>query len=173
MVESRQVLKKVNIMQRIGIGYDIHRLVEGRSLILGGIEIPFEKGLLGHSDGDALLHAIADALLGALAHGDIGQHFPDTDPAYKDADSTMILGKVVQMVKEMGYRIVNVDANIIAERPKLGPHFPNMRNRMAEILGVEIDQVSLKARSNEGMDSVGRGEAIAVQAIVLIESMSA
>jgi len=156
-------------MQRIGIGYDVHKLVEGRKLILGGIEIPFERGLLGHSDGDALLHAIADALLGALAQGDIGKHFSDTDPAYKNADSAMLLQKVVGMVKEKGYGIVNMDANVIAEKPKFGPHFQKMRRRVAEILGVGVENVSLKARSNEGLDAVGRGEAIAVQAIVLLE----
>ena len=156
-------------MQRIGIGYDIHRLVEGRKLILGGLEIPFEKGLLGRSDGDALLHAIADALLGAIALGDIGKHFPDTDPSYKNADSGLLLKKVVEMVHDKGFQIVNIDANIIAEKPKLGPHFPIMKKRVAEILGIEEDCVSLKARSNEGLDAVGRGEAIAAQAAVLLE----
>ena len=158
-------------MQRIGIGYDIHRLVEGRKLILGGIEIPFEKGLLGHSDGDALLHAIADAILGSLAQGDIGQHFPDNDPAYKDADSAKLLEHVVALVKDRGFFVVNVDANIIAERPKLGPHFFKMRSRVAELLEIPVENISLKARSNEGLDAVGRGEAIAVQAVVLLKSI--
>lgn len=156
-------------MQRVGIGYDIHKLVEGRKLMLGGVEIPFEKGLLGHSDGDALLHAIADAILGAMAHGDIGSHFPDTDPRYKNYDSAKILESVSNMVAEMGYRILNVDANIILQRPKLAPHIRKMRERVAGILGVELGHVSLKARSNEELDSVGRGEAIAVQAIVMLE----
>ena len=158
-------------MQRIGIGYDIHRLVEGRKLILGGIEIPLEKGLLGHSDGDALLHAIADAILGSLAQGDIGQHFPDNDPAYKDADSAKLLEHVVALVKDRGFFVVNVDANIIAERPKFGPHFFKMRSRVADLLEIPVENISLKARSNEGLDAVGRGEAIAVQAVVLLKSI--
>jgi 2-C-methyl-D-erythritol 2,4-cyclodiphosphate synthase len=158
-------------MHRIGIGYDIHRLVEGRKLVLGGVEIPYEKGLLGHSDGDALFHAIADALLGAVAHGDIGQHFPDTDPKFKDADSASLLERVVKMVAEMGYRVVNCDANIIAEQPKMTPHIRKMREKAAGILGVEFNHVSFKARSNEGLDAIGRGEAVAVQAAVLIESL--
>lgn len=155
-------------MNRIGIGYDIHKLVEGKKLILGGIEIPHEKGLLGHSDGDALLHAIADAMLGAMSHGDIGRHFPDTDPKFKNADSAVLLEKVVKMVAEMGYRVGNCDANIIAERPKMAPHIKKMREKIAGLLGVELGHVSLKARSNEGLDSVGRGEAIAVQTIVML-----
>ena len=158
-------------MQRIGIGYDIHRLVEGRKLILGGMEIPFEKGLLGHSDGDALLHAITDALLGALALGDIGQHFPDTDPKYKNADSAKLLEHVVALIKSKGFFVANIDANVMAERPKLGPHFPKMRSRVAELLGIPIENISLKARSNEGLDAVGRGEAIAAQVVVLINSV--
>lgn len=156
-------------MQRVGIGYDIHKLVEGRKLMLGGVHIPFEKGLLGHSDGDALLHAIADAMLGAMAHGDIGRHFPDTDSKYKNYDSTKILESVSKMVAEMGYRVVNVDANIILQEPRLAPHIMKMRQKIAGILGIELNHVSLKARSNEGLDSIGRGEAIAVQAVVLIE----
>jgi len=157
-------------MQRIGIGYDIHKLVEGRKLMLGGVEIPFEKGLLGHSDGDALLHAIADAMLGAMAHGDIGRHFPDTDPKYKGYDSAKILESVSKMVSDAGYRIVNVDANVILQQPKLAPHIKKMRERVAGILGVDLNHVSLKARSNEGLDSIGKGEAIAVQAIVSLSS---
>ncbi len=156
-------------MQRVGIGYDIHKLVAGRKLMLGGVEIPFEKGLLGHSDGDALLHAIADAMLGAMAHGDIGTHFPDTDPKFKNYDSAKILESVSKMVSEMGYRISNVDANVILQKPKLAPHIKKMRERVAGILGVELGHVSLKARSNEELDSIGKGEAIAVQAIVMLE----
>jgi 2-C-methyl-D-erythritol 2,4-cyclodiphosphate synthase len=159
-------------MQRVGIGYDIHKLVEGKKLMLGGVEIPFEKGLLGHSDGDALLHAIADAMLGAMAHGDIGQHFPDTDPKFKNYDSAKILESVSKMVAEMGYRILNVDANVILQKPKLATHIRKMRERVAGILGVELGHVSLKARSNEELDSVGRGEAIAVQVVVLLISNS-
>lgn len=156
-------------MQRIGIGYDIHKLVEGRKLVLGGVHIPFEKGLLGHSDGDALLHAIADAMLGAMAHGDIGQHFPDTDPKYKDYDSAKILEATSKMVADAGYRVVNIDANIILQQPKLASHIKKMRERVAGILGVDLGHVSFKARSNEGLDSIGKGEAIAVQAIVMLE----
>ncbi len=159
-------------MQRIGIGYDIHKLIEGRKLMLGGVHIPYEKGLLGHSDGDALLHAIADAMLGAMARGDIGSHFPDTDPKFKGYDSAKILGSVSKMVSDAGYRIVNVDANVILQRPKLAPHIKKMCERVAGILGAELGCVSIKARSNEEMDSVGRGEAIAVQAVVLLEMTS-
>lgn len=158
---------------RIGIGYDIHRLVEGRPLILGGVTIPFERGLLGHSDGDALLHAIADAMLGALALGDIGQHFPDTDPRYKDADSAGLLGHVRGLLAERGWRAVNVDANIIAERPKMAEHLEAVRGRIAAVLAIPLDTVSVKARTNEGVGAIGRGEAIAVQAVVLIQCVSA
>ncbi len=153
---------------RIGIGYDIHKLVAGRKLILGGVEIPFEKGLLGHSDGDALLHAIADAMLGAAALGDIGRHFPDTDPAHKDADSTVLLAKVAGLIGNKGYRVVNLDANIIAQAPKMAPHIEAMRGRVAEILKADAADVSIKARSNEGLDAIGRGEAIAAQAVVML-----
>lgn len=154
---------------RTGIGYDIHALVERRPLILGGIDIPFDKGLKGHSDGDALLHAVADALLGATALGDIGRHFPDTDPNYKGADSALLLSRVVQLIRKRGYEPLNVDANIIAQQPKLAPHIEAMRERLAAILGLELERVSIKARTNEGVDAVGRGEAIATQAVVLVE----
>lgn len=154
---------------RIGIGYDIHKLVSGRPLILGGMNIPFEKGLLGHSDGDALLHAIADAMLGAAALGDIGQHFPDTDPKYKGADSAKLLGLVAALIKEKEFSPVNVDANIIAEKPKMMPHIAKMRERIAGILNLSVDAISVKARTNEGLDSIGRGEAIAAQAIVMLK----
>jgi len=153
---------------RTGIGYDIHKLVHGRPLMLGGVEIPHDRGLLGHSDGDALLHAIADALLGACAMGDIGQHFPDTDPKYKGADSAKLLSLAGTLVKENGFSPINVDANIIAEKPKMMSHIPAMRERIADILGLSIDRVSVKARTNEGLDAIGRGEAIAVQAIALV-----
>jgi 2-C-methyl-D-erythritol 2,4-cyclodiphosphate synthase len=155
---------------RIGIGYDIHRLVEGRPLILGGIKIPADRGLLGHSDGDALLHAIADALLGACALGDIGKHFPDTCPTYKDAESAQLLAKVAELVQSKGYRTHNVDANIVAQAPKLAPHIDAMRDRIAEILGLPLDAVSVKARTNEGLDAVGEGQAIAVQAVVTVST---
>jgi len=153
---------------RIGIGYDIHKLASGRPLILGGVSIQFEKGLLGHSDGDGLLHAIADAMLGAAALGDIGVHFPDTDHRYKGADSAKLLGLVAALIKEKGFTAVNVDANIIAEKPKMMPHIAKMRERIASILNLPLDSISVKARTNEGLDSIGRGEAIAVQAIVLL-----
>ncbi|MFH0799484.1 MAG: 2-C-methyl-D-erythritol 2,4-cyclodiphosphate synthase [Pseudomonadota bacterium] len=154
---------------RIGIGYDIHRLVAGRPLILGGVTIPYDKGLLGHSDGDALLHSIADALLGAAALGDIGRHFPDTDSRYKDADSAILLSKVVKLLSETGYAPVNVDANIVAEKPKLSPHIGAMRERISAILGLPMDAVSIKARTNEGVGPVGQSEAIVVQAAVLVK----
>lgn len=153
---------------RVGIGYDIHRLVEGRPLILGGVEIPFDRGLAGHSDGDALLHAVADALLGAAALGEIGQHFPDTDPVFKGADSRKLLARAVEVLSLRGFRPVNVDANIIAERPRMAPHLEAMKAAIAPILGIPTDAVSVKARTNEGLDAAGRGEAIAAQAVVLV-----
>lgn len=155
--------------ERVGIGYDIHKLVAGRKLILGGVTIPFEKGLLGHSDGDALLHAIADAMLGAAAIGDIGKYFPDTDPAHKDADSAKLLAKVAELVGGKGYRLVNLDANIIAQSPKMAPHIEAMRERVAAILKADVADVSIKARSNEGLDAIGRGEAIAAQVVVMLQ----
>ena len=153
---------------RIGIGYDIHKLEKGRKLFLGGVEVPHDKGLLGHSDGDGLLHAIADAMLGALALGDIGQHFPDTDPKYKDADSAELLKHVAKLVHEKGWRVENVDANVIAQEPKLKPHISSMRMRIAQILGVSLDEVSVKARTHEKCDAVGKGEAMSMQAVVLL-----
>jgi 2-C-methyl-D-erythritol 2,4-cyclodiphosphate synthase len=153
---------------RIGTGFDVHALVEGRPLILGGCEIPFEKGLKGHSDGDALLHAIADALLGACAMGDIGRHFPDTDPKYKDADSAKLLSEVGSMLKKQGFKPANVDANVIAQLPKMAPHIEDMRRRISDILGIPIGDVSVKARTAEGMGEIGEGRAIAVQAVVLV-----
>jgi 2-C-methyl-D-erythritol 2,4-cyclodiphosphate synthase len=155
-------------MHRIGIGYDIHKLVKGRPFILGGIEIPFEKGLLGHSDGDGLLHAITDALFGALSLGDIGKHFPDDDPAYKDADSKELLKKAMKIVEDKGYEVTNVDANIILERPKMAAHISSMQKVIAGILNVKENQVSVKARSNEGLDVIGKGDAVAAQAVVLL-----
>ncbi|MFA4873802.1 MAG: 2-C-methyl-D-erythritol 2,4-cyclodiphosphate synthase [bacterium] len=156
---------------RIGIGYDIHSLVEGKQLILGGIVIPFDRGLLGHSDGDALLHAIADALLGACALGDIGRHFPDTDPAHEGADSAVLLERVVTLIKDKGFRPTNVDANVIAQKPRLAPHMDAMREKISEILSLPLDAVSVKARTNEGLDAVGEGNAIAAQAVVLVEAI--
>ena len=154
---------------RIGIGYDIHRLVEGRKLILGGVEIPFEKGLLGHSDSDVLSHAICDALLGAAALGDIGTHFPDTDPCWSGASSLDFLARAVEMLTELGYRISNIDATVIAERPKLRPHMKSIRERLASVLRIDVDRVNIKAKTNEGLGSVGRNEAMAAHAVVLIQ----
>ncbi len=157
-------------MMRIGTGYDLHRLEPGRRLILGGIEIPHEKGLSGHSDADALCHAITDALLGALALGDIGSHFPDTDPRYKDADSLELLRQAAQLLRANGYRVVNIDTNIVAERPRLRPFIDAMRTRLAEALKLEPGQISVKAKTNEGVGPEGRQEAISTQAVVLLES---
>ena len=155
---------------RIGHGYDVHRLVEDRRLILGGVEIPFEKGLLGHSDADVLLHAIADALLGAAALGDIGLHFPDSDPAWQDADSMDLLASVAKEVRRAGYAIGNVDATVICERPKLRPHIDAIRARLAQLLGVDVGQVSVKGKTNEGMDDVGAGRGLSVHAVALLET---
>ena len=153
---------------RIGIGYDIHRLVEGRKLVLGGVEIPFEKGLLGHSDSDVLTHAICDALLGAAALGDIGTHFPDTDPRWAGASSLDFLARVVEMLADRGYRVANVDATVLAERPKLKPYVQAIREQLASVLRVDVDQVSVKAKTSEGLESVGRGDAIVAQAVALL-----
>ncbi|MEK6302816.1 MAG: 2-C-methyl-D-erythritol 2,4-cyclodiphosphate synthase [Acidobacteriota bacterium] len=153
---------------RIGIGYDIHRLGEGRKLVLGGVEIPFEKGLLGHSDSDVLTHAVCDALLGAAALGDIGTHFPDTDARWAGASSLDFLARVIELLADRGYRVGNVDATVIAERPKLKPHIQAIRETLASVLRVDVDLVSVKAKTNEGLESVGRGEAIAAQAVALL-----
>lgn len=157
-------------MMRVGLGYDLHRLADGRPLILGGVTVPFEKGLEGHSDADALCHAITDALLGAAALGNIGQHFPDTDPTYKDADSMQLLRHAAGLLRNAGYRIVNIDSNIVAQRPKLNPHIDAMRARLAECLAISVDRISVKAKTNELVGPEGRGEAISTQAIALIES---
>lgn len=154
---------------RIGHGYDVHRLVEGRRLILGGVEIPWEKGLLGHSDADVLTHALMDALLGAAALGDIGKLFPDKDPAYEGADSVELLRKVTALLREQGYRIANVDCTVIAQRPRLAPHIPGMRRRLAEAMELETDQVSVKATTEEGLGFTGEGLGIAAHAVALIE----
>ena len=153
---------------RIGIGYDIHRLVEGRKLILGGIEKAFEKGLLGHSDSDVLTHAICDALLGAAALGDIGTHFPDTDPRFKGASSLDLLAHVVALIGERGYKIINIDSIVMAERPKLKPYIQAIRSTLATTLRIDVEQVSVKAKTNEGLESVGREEAMAAHAVVLL-----
>ena len=153
---------------RIGQGYDVHRLTEGRKLILGGVEIPYEKGLLGHSDADVLVHAVMDALLGAAALGDIGQHFPDTDPAYKGISSIELLGKVGALLEEKGYVIENIDATIIAQRPKLASYRPQMEENIAEALHLDPFRVSVKATTEEGLGFTGSGEGIASQAITLL-----
>jgi 2-C-methyl-D-erythritol 2,4-cyclodiphosphate synthase len=156
-------------MTRAGIGYDLHRLAEGRKLILGGIELPFPKGAVGHSDGDALAHALCDALLGAAGLGDIGMHFPDTDPKWKDASSLRFLEHIRDLLAEQGFRIVHIDANVITEKPKLGPHFPAMRESLAKALGIAPSMINLKAKTNESVDAIGRGEAIAAQAIATLD----
>ena len=157
---------------RVGMGYDVHKLVEGRDLIMGGVKIPYEKGLLGHSDADVLLHAISDALLGAAALGDIGKHFPDTDPKYKGADSLKLLEHVGKLLDERLYVIENIDATIIAQRPKMAPHIQKMRENIAGALGLEVDQVNVKATTEEGLGFTGSGEGISSQAICAIEKIT-
>lgn len=153
---------------RIGQGYDSHRMVEGRPLILGGVRIPYEKGLYGHSDADALIHAIIDAIFGAAAAGDIGTHFPDSDPAYKGADSMMLLAKAGEEVGKK-YRVSNIDATVIIEKPKMAPHIPGMQKNIASALSIAEDRVSIKAKTNEGMDAVGKGDAVVCFAVCLLE----
>ena len=167
---SIQELKGTTPM-RVGTGYDLHRLEAGKRLIIGGVAIPHESGLAGHSDADVLCHAVTDALLGAVAGGDIGQHFPDTDPKWKDADSIDLLESAVATVRAAGYTVVNIDAVVIAERPKLLPYIPAMRERLAEALGVDVSAVSIKGKTNEKVDALGRNEAIAVHAIALVQSL--
>jgi 2-C-methyl-D-erythritol 2,4-cyclodiphosphate synthase len=158
-------------MTRCGIGYDLHRLVEGRKMILGGIHVPFDKGPMGHSDGDVLSHALCDALLGAGGLGDIGTHFPDTDPKWKGASSLIFLEHARKLLDERRLRIAHLDAIVICERPKLGPHFPAMRAALAKSLGIEPEQINLKAKTNEGTGEIGRGEAIAAHTIATLESL--
>ncbi|HWP18870.1 MAG TPA: 2-C-methyl-D-erythritol 2,4-cyclodiphosphate synthase [Burkholderiaceae bacterium] len=153
---------------RIGEGWDTHRLVEGRPLILGGVEIPHRLGLLGHSDADALLHAITDALLGAAALGDIGRHFPDTDPAFRGADSKVLLAEAMRRVREAGYELVNLDSTIVAQAPKMAPHIPSMRETIARVLGCESSQVNVKAKTAEKLGPVGREESIEARAVALL-----
>ena len=154
-------------MFRVGLGYDIHKLVEGRPLIIGGIEIPYEKGLLGHSDADVLIHAIIDAMLGALALSDIGTHFPDTDPKYKGISSVELLKNVIGLIHEKGYVINNIDSNIILQEPKMKPHIPNMVKNLSKIMGIDASQLSIKAKTNEQMDAVGEKFAIEASAVVM------
>ncbi len=155
---------------RVGMGYDVHRLVEGRDLIIGGVQIPYEKGLLGHSDADVLLHAISDALLGAAALGDIGKHFPDSDPAYKGISSLLLLEKVGMLLDRKGYLIENIDATIIAQAPKMRPYIDTMRENIAEVLNINVEQVNVKATTEEGLGFTGRGEGISSQAICMLTS---
>jgi 2-C-methyl-D-erythritol 2,4-cyclodiphosphate synthase len=156
-------------MFRIGQGFDVHQLTEGRPLIIGGITIPYEKGLLGHSDADVLLHAVADGCLGAIAAGDIGKHFPDTDPEFKDADSAKLLQHVWMLIKDEGYQLGNIDCTIIAQKPKMAPYIDEMRARIAELLEADITQVNVKATTSEKLGFTGRGEGIAAQTTVLIK----
>ena len=156
-------------MFRIGIGHDTHRLAEGLPLVLGGVRVESARGAEGHSDADALAHAVTDAVLGAMCEGDIGVHFPDRDPQWKDADSLQLLARVMWLAGERGYRVVNVDATVLLEQPRLRPYVQEMRARLAGVLGVEIERVSVKAKSGEGLDAVGECRAVTVQAVVLLE----
>ena len=156
---------------RIGHGYDVHKLTEGRKLILGGVDIPFEKGLLGHSDADVLTHAVMDALLGAAGLGDIGRHFPDSDPAYAGADSMKLLDHVMALLREKGWQVGNVDATVLAQKPKLAPYIPEMRRRLAAGLGVSEDQVNVKATTEEKLGFTGSGEGMAAHAVCLLEPL--
>ncbi len=155
---------------RVGMGYDVHRLAEGRDMIIGGVRIPYEKGLLGHSDADVLLHAISDALLGAAALGDIGKHFPDSDPAYKGISSLLLLEKVGQLIEEKGFLIENIDATIIAQAPKMRPYIDTMRENIAQTLGITGEQVNVKATTEEGLGFTGSGQGISAQAICMLTS---
>ena len=156
---------------RIGHGYDVHRLTEGRKLILGGVAVPYEVGLLGHSDADVLTHAVMDALLGAAGLGDIGTHFPDSDSAYAGADSLKLLEHVTRLLKERGFVVSNIDATVIAQRPKLAPHIPQMWDNLARVMGVDVSQVNVKATTEEGLGFTGSGEGMAAHAVALIERM--
>lgn len=157
------------MQQRIGQGYDIHRLVEGRPLVIGGLTLDFERGPLGHSDGDALLHAVTDAILGACALGDIGRHFPPSDSRFKDACSKDLLRLAKNLVVEAGFKVINIDSTVILEKPRLAPHIEGMRRNLAELLDLDLSCVSVKAKTNEGLGPVGQGQAIAAQAIAMVE----
>lgn len=154
---------------RVGIGYDIHALVEGRKLIIGGVHVPYERGCMGHSDADPLLHAVIDAMLGAAGLGDIGEHFPDTDKKYKDADSAVLLKHTVGLIRKRGWEVENVDCNVIAQAPKLKPFKNQMESRIATLIEIDTDRVNVKAKTNENFDAVGKKEAIATQAVVLLK----
>ena len=155
---------------RVGMGYDVHRLIPDRDMIIGGVKIPFEKGLLGHSDADVLLHAVMDALLGAAALGDIGRHFPDTDPAYKGISSVLLLEKVRDLLESHGFSIGNIDATVISQRPKMAPHIPQMKENMAKALGIPKDCINIKATTEEKLGFTGREEGIAAQAVCLLNN---
>ena len=159
----------MNKQFRIGHGYDVHRLTEGRSLVLGGVKIPYERGLLGHSDADVLTHAVMDAILGALAFGDIGQHFPDSDPTYAGISSVLLLKKVASLMRNDGYNLGNIDITVLAEKPKLAGYIPKMRETLAQALSVPVSSVSIKATTEEGLGFTGAGEGIAAHAVVLLE----
>jgi 2-C-methyl-D-erythritol 2,4-cyclodiphosphate synthase len=165
----KEARREKSITTRSGIGYDLHRLAEGRKLMIGGVDVPFDKGSVGHSDGDVLAHALCDALLGAAGLGDIGTHFPDTDPKWKGASSLLFLEHTRKLLDERRLRIVHLDAIVICERPKLGPHFPAMRAALAKSLGIAPEQINLKAKTNEGTGEIGRGEAIAAHTIATLE----
>ena len=156
---------------RVGMGYDVHKLTKDRDLILGGVKIPWEKGLLGHSDADVLIHAVMDALLGAAALGDIGKHFPDTDPAYKGISSVKLLSHVMELLKDSGFSVGNVDAVIIAQKPKMAPHIPQMKKNLAEAMGISENRVNIKATTEEGLGFTGREEGIASQAVCLLKEV--
>ena len=170
--EKPSALSALQTSVRAGLGNDLHRLIAGRKLILGGVRIPFEKGPAGHSDGDALAHAICDALLGAAGLGDIGRHFPDTSPKWRGAASLLFLQRVRKLLEDAGYAIVNVDATVGLERPKLSPHIPRMQKKLAQALGLSANQISVKAKTGEGVDAVGRGEAVRADAVALIVEKS-
>jgi 2-C-methyl-D-erythritol 4-phosphate cytidylyltransferase/2-C-methyl-D-erythritol 2,4-cyclodiphosphate synthase len=169
---AKRLLEDTMSNERVGIGYDLHRLVDGRPLMLGGVRIPHDRGLAGHSDGDAVCHAVVDAILGAAASGDIGRHFPDTDPRWKGASSIDLLRKVVDLVRSRGFEVVNLDVVVVAEQPKIGPHADRMCEAVASAVGIEPDAVSIKGKTNEGMDATGRGEAIATHAVAMLRKLS-
>ena len=169
--EKYAFIEEMEMEMRIGTGYDVHKLVPGRKLILGGVTVPYELGLDGHSDADVIVHAIMDALLGAAALGDIGQHFPDNDPEYKGADSIELLKEVGNILKKEGYKVGNIDSTIIAQRPKLMTFLPEMRKNVAAALGIDVNQVSIKATTEEHLGFTGRGEGISSQAVALIENL--
>lgn len=171
MYTNIEILNKGEIILRIGMGYDVHRLVEGRKLIIGGVEIPYEKGLLGHSDADVLLHAMMDSILGAAALGDIGKHFSDKDDLYKDISSVKLLKEVKKIVENKDYKVENIDSTIIAQKPKMAPYIEEMRVKISEILDISIDMINIKATTEEGLGFTGAGEGISAQSICLLSKI--